>query len=137
MLHRRRPHHTRMSTVATKKFHINFFALLILILMISLLIIGSMFLRSQITELAASQSQDVVISAINNIVKQTLSSGDYSYTDLVSLEKDNSGAVTAIVTNVTAINMLATEIMDNIVNETKEAELKINIPLGNLTGNRF
>jgi sporulation protein YunB len=136
MLHRHRPRHTKMTAIAAKKLHISFF-LLILILIISLLVTGGMFLRSQITALAASQSQDVVISAINNIVKQTLSSGDYSYTDLVSLEKDNSGAVTAIVTDVTAINMLATEIMDNIVNETKEYDLKISIPLGNLTANSF
>ena len=135
MLHRHRPRRTKMSAIATKRFHISFFALLILILIISLLVTGGIFLRSQITALAASKSQDVVISAINNIVKKTLSSGDYSYTDLVSLEKANSGAVTAIVTNVTAINMLATEIMDNIVNETKECDLKISIPLGNLTGN--
>jgi len=135
MSYKRWPRRKRMSAIAARRPHKSVFGLLILLFVVASLIIGSIFLRNLITELAVSESRDVVVSTINDIVKQTLSTGDYNYTDLVTLEKDNTGSVTAVVTDVAAINKLATEILNNIINETKRTVIKVGVPLGNLTGN--
>lgn len=86
------------------------------------------------TELAASDARDLVITAVNTIVKDIMQDDRFSEDGLVLLEKDAAGNVTAITTNVAAVNTLAAEVLERAVSLTQENVITVGVPLGNLTG---
>lgn len=90
--------------------------------------------RSLVTELAVSDAQDAVVITVNRIVKEIMQEEDFSCGQLILLEKDGSGNITAVTTNVAAINILEAEILEGVVTETTETVIRVEIPVGNLTG---
>lgn len=108
--------------------------ILLAVLIAAACITGGLILRSLITELAVSSAQDVVVTSVNAIVKDIMTDDGFDGSSLVSLEKDGDGSVTAVTTNVAAVNTLATEILERAVAQTAERDISVSIPLGNLTG---
>ncbi len=108
--------------------------LLCLILLVAMVFTGVLVFRNLITELAVSDAQDAVVSAVNAIVKTIMQEEDFAAEKLVTLEKDAAGNVTAVTTNVAAVNILAANILERAVSLTEEGVITVGIPLGNLTG---
>lgn len=108
--------------------------LMCLVLIAAFLITISLLFRSLVTELAASDARDLVITAVNTIVKDIMQDDRFSEDGLVLLEKDAAGNVTAITTNVAAVNTLAAEVLERAVSLTQENVITVGVPLGNLTG---
>ena len=86
------------------------------------------------TELAVSSAQDEVILAVNAIVKDIMLDGDFDSSGLVTLERSADGSVSAVTTNVVAVNMLAAQVLERAVAQTAEEKITVGIPLGNLMG---
>lgn len=105
-----------------------------LALIAAFLVTVSLLFRSLVTELAASDARDLVIAAVNTIVKDIMQEDRFSEDGLVHLEKDATGNVTAITTNVAAVNTLAAEVLQRAVSLTQENVITVGVPLGNLTG---
>jgi len=105
---------------------------ILLLFAVSLLI--SVFLRSLSTELAVSMAQDAVVAAVNNIFKTRISTAQEKYGSFVDLEKDSVGNITAVTTNVLAIDSLASDILLAIIDATADHDIIIMIPVGSLTG---
>ena len=99
-----------------------------------MLTLASVSFRSLVAELAGSDAQDAVVGAVNGIVKEIMVEQGYGKNQLVDLEKDATGAVTAVSTNVAAVNMLASEILTRAADMTAREVIHVGIPLGNLTG---
>ena len=110
------------------------FLALLLILVAAAVLAGSFAFRSLVTELAVSSAQDAVILSVNSIVKDIMTGGDFDPGELVALEKDVSGSVTAVTTNVAAVNTLAARVLERAVHQTAEKHITVGIPLGNLLG---
>lgn len=108
--------------------------LLCLLLAVAMLITGSLVFRSLVTELAVSDAQDAVVSTVNTIVKTIMLDKDFAAEELVTLEKDSIGNVTAVTTNVAAVNTLAANILEKAVSLTEESVITVGIPVGNLAG---
>lgn len=109
--------------------------LLLTILLILAIAVTILFLfRGLVTELAVSDAQDAVVITVNNIVKDIMQGEEFSSGRLISLEKDSGGNITAVTTNVSAINILEAEILEAVVRETSETVIVVEIPVGNLTG---
>lgn len=73
----------------------------------------------------------VVASAVNDAVRR----GVIDYDTLVTLEKDETGHVTALRSNMGAVSRLQTEISDEVLERLGEVStMELSIPLGTLTG---
>lgn len=86
-------------------------------------------------ELALAKISDVASNIINEAVNVQISQGNVQYDDLVTLQQDSSGNITALTTNMQEMNRLKTQllkILDADIYDVSDDE--ISVPLGNLTG---
>ncbi len=91
-----------------------------------------------IREVAQSELDSLAYDIINEAVEKELTSDGINYDDLVSIEKDANGKVSAIRTNMYMMNLLKLNIARDISDEMfRRIEQEIAIPLGNLTGLDF
>lgn len=129
---KRWPSYARMSRSAGRRR--NALPVLAFLLVISILAAGSLFLRSLSTELAVSMAQDAVSGVVGGIVKEKMSTARAEYGSLIMLEKNAAGEITAVTTDVAALNALAGDIVHEVANATTDHDIDVSIPLGSLTG---
>ena len=96
--------------------------------------LGGVVLRSMVTDYAAAAARDEVVTAVNDIVKSVMADPVYAGGGLVNLERDASGDVTAVTTNVVAINTLAAEVLSRAIAQTEKEVITVKIPVANLLG---
>lgn len=74
---------------------------------------------------------DAVSLKINRVIQSQIRSGLLDYDTLVTMEKDAEGNVTALITNVSAVNLLQAEITIRIIQEISDNFIsELEIPLG-------
>jgi sporulation protein YunB len=74
---------------------------------------------------------DAVSLKINRVIQSQIRSGLLDYDALVTMEKDAEGNVTALITNVSAVNLLQAEITTRIIQEISDNFIsELEIPLG-------
>ena len=112
--------------------------ILLLVLLSGLFLLGTL-LRTQINplteELAVAKITDYASNVINEAVNTQITQGNIQYDDLVKLQTDASGNITALTTNMQEMNRLKTQllkILDSDIYDVSGDE--ISVPLGNLTG---
>ncbi|MBR5701143.1 MAG: sporulation protein YunB [Oscillospiraceae bacterium] len=92
-------------------------------------------LKPLIREMGAAEAENAVTLAINRVLSEMLLSGELDYADLVRLQTDESGTVTAVYANMGRINLLRAEIAGSVLREIlKKDGLEMRLPLGNLLG---
>lgn len=92
-------------------------------------------IRLVVTDMAQAKANNAVTRIIDDTVNGTLSAQAVAYSDIVSLQKDNSGRITAMTTSTAKINALRTQILDAIVEQVNSLDTEeLGVPLGNLTG---
>ena len=107
------------------------------IVAIALLLLGasiSLFLRDLSTKIAVSDAVDVVTKTVNDSINKVIGQGVYGFDYFVSLVKDENGDITAITSDMAHINSLSTEILNSVISSTENGTIKVNIPVGNLSG---
>jgi len=88
--------------------------------------------------LAEISATDAVTVAVNDAIRQKMTDGSLAYEELVTLEKDRSGCVTALVTNVARTNLLQAEISGAIIENLSSYDAEtVYVPVGNLLGVRL
>jgi len=88
-----------------------------------------------VTRLALSNTSDIVTSVVNNTIAAMMTEGRLDYGELVMLEKDDAGHITALVSNMAKINALQAEITNAVIDALGKGEyIEIRIPLGNVIG---
>jgi len=108
---------------------------LIILSMLSVIIVPpGLYLRKISGEIAVSDATDLVTLAINEAIWNEMKDGTYDYNYFVNLERDESGAVTAITSNMARINAMSAQLLQKVVNTAGGGELEIRVPLGNLVG---
>lgn len=95
---------------------------------------AAMFLKDISCQIAVSDASDIVTVQINNAIADIMAEGDYGGDYFVTFEKNDSGEVTAISSNMAKINTLSAEILERVVGATENRTLSVRIPAGNLTG---
>ena len=106
--------------------------LLLLVMIIAYVIsnIGSM-----VVELALADATDVITITVNDVISEKVMDGSIDYSDLVTLEKDADGNITALLTNMANVNYLQSEITGEIVKRFSDMDVtRVDIPIGNLIG---
>lgn len=115
------------------------------VVVVILLIVGilwlitdaSKFMKDIATSMALSDARDAVTTVVNEKINEKMSVGKYDYDYFVTLQKDESGDITAISANMTRINSLASEILREVISSTTNGEIDIGIPIGNLMGSNI
>ena len=91
-----------------------------------------------IKALAIATAREYVVTVINRVVEEEITSGSLIYGEFVTLEKNDSGSVTALITDMARVNVLqsriSTLVATSIVNVLHR---DLNIPLGDAFGAAF
>lgn len=91
--------------------------------------------RPTVTELAKTRAANAVTRIINDAVTETLTAEAISYPDMVSLQTDSNGQITALTSNFVAMNRLRALILDQVVEQVDSLDTsELGVPLGNLVG---
>lgn len=106
----------------------------ILLLSAGGMLAAGVVLRSMVAEYAASAARDVVVTAVNGIVKDVMSEPRFDSGALVEIDRNDQGDVTAVRADVAAVNGLAAEVLSRTVERTERERLTIEIPVTNLLG---
>lgn len=113
-------------------------AVLLLAAVAALAVLGAVTLsrlRPVLLEIAEGSVTDVVSITVNNVITDLMRSEKISYSDLVTLEKNANGSVSALITDMAKINMLQAEISNQVVTALNEQESTVvRIPMGNALG---
>ena len=88
-----------------------------------------------IRDLAVATVDDAASNQITDAVNRLISDENIRYGDLITLEKNDTGTVTALTTNMQELNRLKNRLLSELDQEIYQIdENRISIPLGNLTG---
>lgn len=88
-----------------------------------------------VTEMAIADATDIMRDAANAAIVEIMASGEYDYSELVTLEKGENGNIAALITNMKKINVLQTEVASKVLDNIEALDdIVVNIPLGNITG---
>lgn len=84
--------------------------------------------------MAVSDATDIVTKTVNDSINGVIGQGIYGFDYFINVDKDESGNVTAITSNMAHINKLSTDILNSVIESTDNGVLSIEIPIGNLSG---
>lgn len=105
----------------------------IIFLTISILIDHQM--RPLVKSIASTQAQIVSTNVISQVVIDEISRLDIDYSDIVDIQKDETGKILAIKTDMKKVNSLKSSITMSVQEKiTTMGKRKINIPLGTFSG---
>ena len=110
-------------------------AFLLLLAVFALLLFLDGKLRPVIRDYACSRAVYLATSTINDAVNEEISNSGVVYSDLIYLEKDQTGRVTALHTNIVKINRLKARVTDYVIRRLNELDTSpLDIPLGTISG---
>lgn len=115
-----------------------FFCFFLALSLIVLLLVGTVHLRSILGSLAVTRVSNLVNQVVTEAVSDAVNSGEIQYTQLISLEKNDSGGIAALVSNMAEFNRLQAAIAQDILKRLGEmADIELKIPAGTLSGSAF
>ena len=114
-------------------------ARLLLFVGMTLVLATAVYDTAQLRPLLESMATTRVSNTVNRIVfeavNEAIESGEITYDQLISFEKDNDGRITAVHSNMAACNRLQVEILDIILARIDQVSAReLSIPVGSLTG---
>lgn len=109
--------------------------LAVLLIFLVLTAVISERMRPLVKAMAVSALTDTVQRQVNAAVVQVMSDEGLEYGDLVTLQKDAGGKITALTTNMAEINSLQAELSGRILDTlSDESDTVIRIPITNILG---
>ena len=105
------------------------------LMLAALCIYASVRLNRLVVDIGLSNVSDLVTSVVSDTIALRMADGALDYEDLVLLEKDKDGNITALLTNMAKINMFQSEITNSVIASLyDDAYMNISVPLGNILG---
>ena len=105
------------------------------ILLLALLILLLAHLRPVLTSMATARVSNSVNRIVAAAVEEAIQRGDINYEAFVTFEKDATGRVTALRSNVAEVNRMQSAISEEILHRLSEVSTsELRIPIGTLTG---
>lgn len=108
--------------------------LLVAVCAAAVLIMG---VEMRLRPLAAAAAQTQAVNALNRLIEQAvladLEQRPVGYRDLVHIERDSTGAITALTTDMAALNRLRGQLLESVLDALEGFRVtEIQIPLGSL-----
>ncbi|WP_294512276.1 sporulation protein YunB [uncultured Intestinimonas sp.] len=95
-------------------------------------------LRPVVETMAKAKVSNAVTQLLDGAVTAEIQSRAITYSDLITVEKDDTGHITALTSNMAALNDLRTSILSDAVAAVDQIDdQNLSIPVGNLTGINF
>lgn len=92
-------------------------------------------LKPVMTSMATARVSNLVNRIVSAAVNEAVENGSIDYQNFVIFEKDETGHITALRSNVAEVNRMQGQITDEILHRLSEvATSELEIPLGTLTG---
>ena len=92
-------------------------------------------LKPVMTSMATARVSNLVNRIVSAAVNEAVENGDIDYQNFVIFEKDETGHITALRSNVAEVTRMQGQITDEILHRLSEvATSELEIPLGTLTG---
>lgn len=108
------------------------------VLLITLTLVGTSHLRALLGNLAVTRVTNLVGQLVTAAVSDAVEGGEIQYNSLISLEKDETGHVTALQSNMAEFNRLQASITQDILTRLGEmSDIELEIPIGTLSGSAF
>ena len=105
------------------------------IALLALLILLLAHLRPVLTSMASARVSNSVNRIVAAAVEEAIQRGDINYEAFVTFEKDATGRVTALRSNVAEVNRMQSAISEEILHRLSEVSTsELRIPIGTLTG---
>ena len=90
-------------------------------------------LRPVILEAARAQTKNTMTAVLEQAVRKDLAERAVSYADLIRIHRDSSGAISSLTTDMAALNLLRTELVDQVLVTLQGVDVSVvEIPLGTL-----
>jgi sporulation protein YunB len=118
-----------------KRYQIRWKAVFIILLFLGIIIILDGQLRPIFKSFATNEARIKSIDTINDAVLNELKEHEVSYNDLVTVERNQSGEVLAITTNMVQMNELKAAVINDVQEQLSHNHKDIGVPLGTLLGN--
>lgn len=107
-------------------------------ILIALSIVITGHLKTILGNLAVTRVSNMVGQVVTEAVSAAVNSGEVQYNNLISLEKNDSGGVAALVSNMAEFNRLQAAITQDVLTRLETmSDMELTIPLGTLTGSAF
>ena len=120
---------------ATRRTLLSVFAFSAVALTLAAMLFATTQMRPILASLATTRVSNMVNRIVSEAVDEAIESGNISYSDLITFEKDNEGRITAIYSNMAAFNRLQSKILDLILARIDQVPAReLSIPVGSLTG---
>lgn len=111
---------------------VRLFTAIVLLFFVSVLLFRH-FYQDALFRLAQTQVQNVTSDLINDAIDEQIELGNIQYDRMVYFEKDLSGRITALKTNMSEVNRLKTDILNLINDEILALDTDhLGIPIGSL-----
>lgn len=108
-------------------------------LAVALVVAGSIIallenrLRPVVAEIAAARAQNTMTAVVEHAITAGLAAREVSYADFVTIQRDESGAITALTTDMAKMNLLRSELTAAILEALKGVDVSdVQVPLGSL-----
>lgn len=90
-------------------------------------------LRPMVVLAAQAQAQNAITAVAEETVVEDLAQRGVSYDDFVTIQRDSSGAITALTTDMAALNLLRAQLVERVLDALEGVGvLQLRIPLGSL-----
>lgn len=90
-------------------------------------------LRPVVAALARAQTQNTMAAVLERTVADDLAQRGVSYGDLVTIQRDGEGAITALTCDMASLNLLRAELVSQVLDTLDDAgQSTVRVPLGSL-----
>lgn len=90
-------------------------------------------LRPIAVTLAKTQAENTISAKVEQIITEDLARRGISYSSFVKIQRDSSGGIISMTTDMAAMNLLRSELLSQVLNTLSGIEIsRIQIPLGSL-----
>lgn len=95
-------------------------------------------LRPAIYDLAALEAHSAASKIINTAVENVLSKGGVSYSDIVTISRNESGSITGITTDIVKMNLFKSQVTNAVDKAFADGgKITVTVPMGSATGVTF
>lgn len=121
-----------------KRNRIRLFWLILALVILAVFLVIRIRLFPLVRDMAVSRVTNEASNVINFAIDEQIKNGSVDYDNMVLLEKDATGNVTALKTNMNEVNRLKTQVLDIVNEEILDLAVdQIGVPIGNLVMPEF
>ena len=121
-----------------KRNRFRLFWLILALVILAVFLVIRIRLFPLVRDMAVSRVTNEASNVINFAIDEQIKNGSVDYDNMVLLEKDATGNVTALKTNMNEVNRLKTQVLDIVNEEILDLAVdQIGVPIGNLVMPKF